>query len=119
MRTTWNNGMRLLCVAVFLFVCLLAPVRTVARGGLEDEVLPACVQWQFGEPGHDPFSRGGDPGGNEEHNGSGGNGEGGNPPGSDQYLTDQIPLEGNGCCYEQGFLDSCRETILRLYRSFI
>ena len=48
------------------------------------------VQWRFGEPGHDPFSRGGDPGGNEERNG-GAHGEAQiGPPGTERSGSDQV-----------------------------
>lgn len=115
MRPTWKNKWHVLSITFLLVVCLL-PRRSNAQRTFRiiPEVTPFCVQWQHGEPGHDPFWRGGDPGGNEDKNGSGGYGQQDGPPGTDGAGSDQVTRQGSnrdlidilGSCY--------REIVLRI-----
>jgi hypothetical protein len=97
MRSTWNNGWRIFGLIVFLSVSFLYPCRIIARESIADGTTAVYERYEYGEPGHDPFSRGKGPSGNGERNGGGGQGAECIPPGPDGGDIEHHPLLG---CYQ-------------------
>ena len=72
--------------------CRLSATKIVR---ISPEVTPVYQKWEFGEPGHDPFNKGGNGSGNEERNRSNGNGTQCIPPGESGNVNDPVILPGN------------------------
>ena len=118
MRISSNTFTRLCIITALFLFFLQLPTVTVARNYdlVKNEVQPFCYGWCFGEPGHDPFSRGGEPGGNEEQNRNHG------------FETILIPGPDNGNCQNSAtgtsnkiieILDFYGKEFIRLIESLI
>jgi hypothetical protein len=97
MRKTWNTRPFLLSILVFLFILSLLPchLRAAKSVRISPEVTPVYHRWEFGEPGHDPFNKGGNGEGNEERNRDNGNGTQCFIPGDNGNVNDPSILRGN------------------------